>query len=405
MDGTREKELWCTTHGTGTRKRDPYGRHAESMYLVLRHKLAANNVSQTLQNFKPFVDSLDTIYLLEASPMLREKQHKLLCGDEPLQETENGYESRIKYPSKNRIVWYEDMSFIPATKEGHSPFIIAHEFFDALPIHIFQSVPQQLRTQSTITTSTTAPPRTQPPKNEWRELVVSVAAPDPNIILSPPSSLSTTTTTTTPQKETPEFELSVSKGPTAHAASLPTLSPRYKAVLPIPHSTIEISPLSLSLTSQIAAFIGGSSSGKTTKASGAALIVDYGNPSTIPTHSLRGIRAHQLVSPLSAPGKVDISASVDFTALAHAALAASPHVEVHGPASQAHWLRAMGGAERVNALTRRGGDGKERIEGAWKRLVDAGPKGMGGLYHVMAIVPEGRMEQGGVVGFGGDVTV
>lgn len=352
-----------------------------------------DDMLRTLQSFQPFVQSLDTIYLIEASPMLREKQHKLLCGTESLVRIENGFESRIKYPSKNKIVWYEDMRFIPSSQENHSPFIIAHEFFDALPIHIFQSVPQAFKPRMTITTSTTAPPpRRQPQQNEWRELVVSVSAPDPNTILEPAS----------PRKDMPEFELSISKAATAHSASLPTISSRYKSILPISHSTIEISPLSLALTSQIATLIGGSN--KSSRGSGAALVVDYGSASTVPTHSLRGIRSHEIVSPLSAPGKVDISASVDFTALAHAALDASPKVEVHGPTTQSAWLKAMGGATRVEALTKQQeGENKSRIEGAWKRLVDQGPKGMGGLYHVMAIVPEGRMEQGGVVGFGGDV--
>lgn len=134
--------------------------------------------------------------------------------------------------------------------------------------------------------------------------------------------------------------------------------------------------------------------------SGAALILDYGPSDTIPINSLRGIKAHKRVSPLSEPGLVDLSADVDFTALAEAACKASEGVEVWGPVDQGGWLEGMGGRERANVLAK--GDSKSRVEGAWSRLVDRGGSGMGRLYKVLAVVPE----SGGKrvpVGFGGDV--
>ena len=87
---------------------------------------------------------------------------------------------------------------------------------------------------------------------------------------------------------------------------------------------------------------------------------------------------------MSEPGLVDLSADVDFLALAEAALGASEGVEVYGPVEQGSFLRAMGIEERAGALVgsvkRKGKDGEEvarRIEGAWKRLVDRGGSGMG----------------------------
>ena len=158
--------------------------------------------------------------------------------------------------------------------------------------------------------------------------------------------------------------------------------------------------------------------------SGAALIMDYGPPNTIPTNSLRGIKSHQRVSPFSEPGLVDLSADVDFLALAEAAINASLGVEVHGPVDQARFLTAMGIQERVAQLVKqavdqeRGGmetqrtkealtETVKRIEGGWKRLVDQGPQGMGKLYQFMAIVPHRPPEEGQSVrrpvGFGGSV--
>lgn len=289
----------------------------------------------------------------------------------------------------------------PLTDEASTPFIVAHEFFDALPIHVFQSVPSS---GPNIMKSTNTVLPTQKPSNEWRELLVA-----------PVSPYASHARIQTPSHElTPDFTLTISTEPTPHSKLLPTTSRRYTALLPHTGSTIEISPESLTLAANIAIRIGGpNGAGKSPTIqrssghapSGAALIVDYGPLSTIPTNSLRGIKAHRRTSPFALAGQVDISADVDFTALAHAAIEASPGVAVHGPVEQAAWLGAMGGRERVEMLTRAAGDeeGRKRIEGAWRRLVDRSPVGMGRVYKVMAVVPfrEGAARK--PVGFGGDV--
>lgn len=132
--------------------------------------------------------------------------------------------------------------------------------------------------------------------------------------------------------------------------------------------------------------------------------MDYGPSDTIPTNSLRGIHQHKRISPFASPGLVDLSADVDFTALADAALGASPGVEVHGPVEQGAFLLNMGIKERAEMLMGglKDGEKKKGIEGAWKRLVDGGGSGMGKVYKAMAILPEsgGRRRP---VGFGGDV--
>lgn len=198
------------------------------------------------------------------------------------------------------------------------------------------------------------------------------------------------------------------------------MSRRYKALENTPDAVIEISPESLSYINDFAIRIGGSNppSSSNTPApqkqppflkpqpSGAALILDYGPSSTIPANTLRGIRAHRPVSPFVAPGLVDLSADVDFLALAESALDASPGVEVHGPVEQSFFLSSMGIKERAERLLKgaKDEDTRRRLEVGWKRLVDRGPNGMGKLYKVMAVVP--YKEKGPVrrpVGFGGDV--
>ena len=193
---------------------------------------------------------------------------------------------------------------------------------------------------------------------------------------------------------------------------LPVLSSRYTSLLQTPGNIIEISPESQAYVSAIATRIGGSSQDPKPTPSGAALILDYGTADTVPINSLRGIREHKRVSPFEAPGLVDISADVDFMALAEAALQASPGVEVHGPVEQGAFLEVMGIKERAEMLMKRikqaksgkpeeSEEKKEGIDGSWKRLIDRSAVGMGKVYKVMAITPENKGRK--LVGFGGDV--
>lgn len=203
----------------------------------------------------------------------------------------------------------------------------------------------------------------------------------------------------------PEFQLTLSKASTPHSLYLPETSSRYNALKAIPDSLIEISPESHAYAQEFAKRIGGSSDAPKVAPSGAALIIDYGPSDTIPVNSLRGIRDHEIVSPFTSPGLVDLSADVDFTALAEAALNASLGVEVHGPVEQGAFLLGMGIKERAEILVRNSAmdeEKKKRVDNAWKRLVDRGGSGMGKVYKAMAILPE-TGGQRRPVGFGGDV--
>lgn len=387
-----------------------------------------DDVLRTISSFKAFANSIEAIYMIEASPYLQKQQARVLSGNDNLNKTDLGLTNTCKYLPGVNIVWCEDLRFVPK-EDTSTPFILAHEFFDALPIHIFQN-----ESNSSIPASSTIMTPTGPikpkhgalaPQNQWHELVVTP-------IMSPPP-----TTTASPEKlekdkmNVPEFQLSVSKSPTPHSLYLPQISPRYKALAKTPKAIIEVSPESLSYVSDFAERIGGSSptpapstqtpvsasttlkgstpvaSFKKEQPSGAALILDYGTSNTIPANTLRGIRAHKRVSPFAAPGTVDLSADVDFMALAETAINASPGVEVHGPVDQAFFLETMGIRERVERL-RKGAQGDEekikRLESGWTRLVDRGPTGMGKIYKALAIVP--YIEGKGVrrpVGFGGGV--
>ncbi|KAL3425705.1 NADH dehydrogenase [Phlyctema vagabunda] len=363
-----------------------------------------DDILRTIRNFKPMASSIEAVYLVEASPSLREAQKKLLCGDAPMTETSIGYQSISKYANLP-IIWTENIRFLPSEPD-RSPFIVAHEFFDALPIHAFQSIAPTDSAQTTIQTPTgehTLSPEAvknrQAKGPQWREMVVSP---------TPPESTHTTLHTPKSQQssnEPPEFQLTLSKASTPHSLYLPEISPRYRALKGQPDSVIEISPESHAYAEDISRRIGGSSKVPKPSPSGAAIILDYGPADTIPVNSLRGIREHKRVSPLSSPGLVDLSADVDFLALAEAALKASPGVEVHGPVEQGMFLLGMGIKERAEMLMKglvTDREKKERVESSWKRLIDRSGSGMGKVYKAMAIVPESSGQRR-PVGFGGDV--
>ncbi|CAK3819777.1 Hypothetical predicted protein [Lecanosticta acicola] len=413
------------------------GRKSEGVYLMEvgpGRGTLMDDMLRTIRNFPPLAKAVEAIYLVEASETLRHTQHKLLCGDNAMNQTKIGWESVSRHSPDLKIVWTEDIRFVPR-EANKTPFIIAHEFFDALPIHIFQAIKPSPDERNTIQTPTGPIParKKQQEGSQWRELLVSP---------KPPHRLN--------QGE-PEFELSRSKTATPHSMYLPEISPRYTALKDTEGATIEISPDSLAYAREFAIRLGGSNPEEIAAASkpqptipgrkvpsgtrelplqkpdpsGAALIIDYGPPATIPTNSLRGIKAHQRVSPLESAGATDVSADVDFMALAETAINSSPGVEVHGPLDQGRFLTAMGIEQRAAQLVKRavdkerggstGEDKKEltdivkRVESGWKRLVDQSPQGMGRLYQVMAIVPFKPVPEGQPrrrpVGFGGDVAV
>ncbi|EEQ31756.1 hypothetical protein McanCB56680_005833 [Microsporum canis] len=353
------------------------------------------DILRSVRNFKGFASSIEGIYLIEASPTLRDIQKQKLCGEAPMEECEIGHKSTSTHLGVP-VYWTEHIRLLPEV-ENKAPFIVAHEFFDALPIHAFQSVHSP--PPETINTPTGPATLRQPPLplngTQWRELVVATN-PEP-------------TRESDKNDKKLEFRLALAKSPTPASLVMPEMSPRYKALKSTRGSTIEISPESHTYAQEFARLIGGANpTGKddspTRTPAGAALILDYGPSSTIPVNSLRGIKNHQIVSPFATPGQVDLSADVDFTGLAESALNASPGVEVYGPNEQGSFLRSLGIAERAAQLLRNVKDETKRkqIESSWQRLVDRGGGGMGKIYKAMAIVPESGGKRR-PVGFGGDV--
>jgi NADH dehydrogenase [ubiquinone] 1 alpha subcomplex assembly factor 7 len=117
---------------------------------------------------------------------------------------------------------------------------------------------------------------------------------------------------------------------------------------------------------------------------GAALIIDYGHVRCGLGETLQAVSGHGYVSPLNSPGDVDLTAHVDFDALAQRA--ESMGARIHGPVLQRDWLRRLGIDQRAAALKSRAPYGKAlEIDQTLARLMAGGARGMGELFKVIAI--------------------
>lgn len=116
---------------------------------------------------------------------------------------------------------------------------------------------------------------------------------------------------------------------------------------------------------------------------GAALIIDYGD--WTPTgDTFQAVAGHARTDPLAAPGKADLTAHVDFSALARAALPA----RATAPVTQGVFLERLGITPRAQALAATlSGESLENHVAAHRRLTH--PDEMGTLFKVMALHPEG----------------
>ena len=117
---------------------------------------------------------------------------------------------------------------------------------------------------------------------------------------------------------------------------------------------------------------------------GAALVIDYGHARSSTGDTFQAVRSHRFASPLGMPGRTDLTAHVDFAALARAARAAG--ARIHGPVEQGTLLKRLGIETRAIALQAVAAEDKRAgIAEALVRLVGTGPANMGTLFKAMAI--------------------
>ena len=124
---------------------------------------------------------------------------------------------------------------------------------------------------------------------------------------------------------------------------------------------------------------------------GVLLVIDYGYEGGAHGDTLQAIHAHAYADPFARPGRSDLTAHVDFGALAATARAAGTHVA--GPVEQGQWLVELGLANRAAMLTRNAAGRAGEIGEAYRRLTH--PDEMGQLFKVLAVTGKRWAEPGG----------
>ncbi|MCL6283353.1 SAM-dependent methyltransferase [Ruegeria sp. 2012CJ41-6] len=235
------------------------------------------------------------IMLVEASPTMRRMQNERLASADPH--------------------WTDDIDALPQAPL----FLIANEFFDALPIRQF------IREAS-----------------GWRERLIG--APDGVLAFGLGADV--------PQ---------------------PGLADRMEDTTP--GDLVEICdaarPVMAGIAERIAAH------------GGAALLVDYGDWRSL-GDTLQAVRHHLKADPLAEPGQADLTAHVDFEALAQVATQAGCAHSRLTP--QGMFLERLGITARAQALARTlGGSELQSLISAHRRLTH--PEEMGNLFKVLGFYP------------------
>ncbi|KRT81725.1 hypothetical protein AMK59_6275 [Oryctes borbonicus] len=225
-----------------------------------------------------------SVCLVEISPFLSDIQARKLCAQTILSKNEDDpvYRQGTSITHSTPIKWYRDLKNVP----NIFTLLIAHEFFDALPIHKFRKTDLG-----------------------YREVLIDID-----------KTKNMTFRYVMANHETPALKLFLNKNET--------------------REEFEVSPQSLVLVKDIAT--------RLEEDGGLALIGDYGHEGE-GTDTFRAYKKHKQHDPLLEPGTADLTADVDFSALKNAAIEEGK-VLAFGPTSQRDFLLRMGIEHRVKNL-------------------------------------------------------
>ena len=143
-------------------------------------------------------------------------------------------------------------------------------------------------------------------------------------------------------------------------------------------AVLEVSPASTAIMAMLA--------GRIAAEGGALLAIDYGYEGPAFGDTLQAVQGHRYADALAEPGAADLTAHVDFAALARAAAAAG--ARPRPLVSQGDFLARLGIAARAERLAAgKDAAAREAITAAVNRLV--APEAMGRLFKVLAASDSG----------------
>lgn len=140
-------------------------------------------------------------------------------------------------------------------------------------------------------------------------------------------------------------------------------------------AVFETSPASTALVEEVATHI--------SQHGGAALFIDYGHAGTGFGETLQAIARHRYTPLLESPGTADLSAHVDFAAMAEAVERGG--AKSNGPTTQGNFLQALSIEHRAEQLAQKNPSHAKSIRSGLQRLT--APDQMGNLFKVLAITP------------------
>ncbi|KAK1927657.1 S-adenosyl-L-methionine-dependent methyltransferase [Papiliotrema laurentii] len=234
------------------------------------------------------------------------------------------------------LSWHDKVDDVEPSEDF--TMFIAHEFFDAMPVNLFERT-----------------------NDGFREVCVDIdPAYDP--LLPSPSSSS-------------GLRLAIARDSTTLASVLPATSVRF-AELPV-GSRVEIAPDSWQIMRRIGEVLGAEGAG-----GGAGLVVDYGGDQSFGS-SFRAFKNHKIVDIFEEPGTADLTANVDFTYLKESLADSGTHTL--GPIPQSAFLLRLGLQARLQKLLDSAPtpERKEDLRQGAMRLIDR--LGMGSQYQVMGV--------------------
>ncbi|KAJ2156921.1 hypothetical protein GGF46_004858 [Coemansia sp. RSA 552] len=315
-----------------------------------------DDMLRSARRFPNFLATVQEVHLVERSPELRRVQHAKLGCEWTRTQTTGDKNDQDKTPvsstTRNGVrVYWHDMLEEVEMYDGCVPLVMAHEFFDALPIYRFE----------------------KGHNNMWHEILVDVAG-DASTDPSRNISLGSTTKDSETVEDSLNFKYVRSREVTANAALL-LRDKRFETRFD-KGDLIEVSPESARIMSQLADLI--------SHGGGAGLVIDYGQDWT-QGDTFRGIKHHKFAHPLGSPGSMDLTADVDFSFLR---LAAKDKAQCYGPVEQGSFLHAMGIQARLQQLLQSTRDAKmqKNLVDCYKRLTD--PHSMGRIYKVLSVLPK-----------------
>ncbi|XP_033221603.1 protein arginine methyltransferase NDUFAF7 homolog, mitochondrial [Belonocnema kinseyi] len=269
-----------------------------------------------------------SLHLVEISPILSAIQAKKLCisSEEVTPEINSRERNAIGHYRHGvtedgvKVFWYYSVKDVP---RGFSIFI-AHEFFDALPIHKFQKTNQG-----------------------WCEVLVDIEPGASN------------------QKK---FRYVLTKTPNlASRTYIPEAEIR---------NHVEVSPQTMVIVDTISTFL--------IENGGFGLIIDYGHNGE-KTDTFRSFRDHKQHDPLLDPGSADLTADVDFS-LIKRTVTKNNRLITFGPVNQGDFLKQLGIDVRLESLLKNAPEAqKEQIQSGYYKIVDANE--MGSLFKVFSMFP------------------